>query len=109
MIMAQEIIVIVYWCLATLSMGTFNPHVVGAVKDFVHYHPESCKAEPSDFLMLDDVGIDMCQRRAMLSYMPGWLQKSGNQDKVYLGSDCEVYNPIPVGLDLEPLKRIVTP
>lgn len=105
----DRIVVIVYWCLAALSMDTFDPHHVGAVKDFVHYHPESCRAEPSDFLMLDNVTLDLCRRRAMLSYMPQWLQRSDNQDKVYLGSDCVAYDPIPVGLDLEPLKRIVTP
>lgn len=102
---------VVYWCLATLSMDHFNPHQVGAVSTFIEQHPESCKAEPSDFLMIDNVTVETCRRRAMLSYMPGWMQKPANKDRVFLGSDCVPYPVIPGAspLNLDRLKTMVSP
>ena len=104
----QPIVMIVYWCLASVSLDSFNPHQLNASKAFVKEHPAECAATPSDFIQEPNVDVSVCRQRSMLSFMPGWLQK--NPGKLYLGADCELYKKErPEPLDLQALKSKVTP
>jgi hypothetical protein len=104
----QPIVILVYWCLAGLSMDSFNPHRLDAVGTFVRAHPNECAATPSDFIQEPNVDVETCRRRSMFAFMPGWLQ--ANPGKLYLGADCELYRKErPDPLDLQALKGKVTP
>lgn len=99
----QPIVILVYWCLASVSMDSFNPHQVGAVSAFVRQHSSECAATPSDFIQEPDVDVSVCRQRSMLAFMPGWLQR--NPGKIYLGADCQLYkSERPEPLDLQALK-----
>ena len=105
--MGPLVAVVVYWCLATAPLDSFNPHMVNAVKTFVAHNPATCHATLGEVLEDRSVDVDLCRRRQMFAYMPGWLQKPENAGKVYLGADCIAEKREP--LDLQALKEHVTP
>lgn len=106
--MGAPIVMLVYWCLATVSLDGWNPHQLNTAKIFVREHPSECAVTPSEFIQEPDVDVSVCRQRSILSFMPGWLQK--NDGKLYLGADCELYkSERPDPLDLQALKDKVTP
>jgi hypothetical protein len=104
----NPIIVVVYWCLASTSMDTFNPHQVDAVRKFIAEHPGECHTQQTEMLDEPNLTIQQCKSRAMVAYMPGWLQR--NPGKLYLATDCVPYQAErPEPLDLQALKNRVAP
>lgn len=102
------IAVVVFWCVSSAPIDSYNPHQLGAVQKFVKANPATCHVQQGDILDVPNLTVATCRQRQMIAYMPGWLQK--NEGKLYLGADCIPYRPEHVEpLDLQALKERVTP
>lgn len=96
--------VVVFWCVASAPIDTFNPHQLNAVEKFVAANPDTCHASPPEEVEGPKT-VAECEARAITEYMPGWLPK--NEGKLYLTARCfqRKYEP----LDLEAMKQRVSP
>jgi hypothetical protein len=84
--MLPTVAIVVYSCVAGANFDEFDPHRTDAAGYFVRQHPDICQTEPP--LVLDgEVSLAQCQSRALLNFMPSWMQ--GHPDRVWLGARCE--------------------
>lgn len=112
--MSPVIFVVVYWCLASAPLDTFDPHQVDAVARFVSANPATCHASPPVVIVRTDgdmgISLNECRARQIIAYMPTWLQDPTNVGRVYLGAECLERDPSrPEPLNLQALKDRVTP
>lgn len=102
--MQAALFIVVFWCLPSAPVDSFNPSQLNAVSKFVAANPATCGSDYPEEVDGPET-VAQCRSHAILNYMPGWLQR--NPGKLYMTAECFERARDP--LDLEAMKRRVTP
>jgi len=102
--MLPKLMIVVFWCLPSAPISSFDPHVLNAAQKFVAANPATCGQDFPEEIDGPET-VAQCRSGALLNYMPSWIQR--NPGKLYMTADCFERSFEP--LDLEAMKRKVSP
>lgn len=79
--------IIVYSCIVTSAGLPGYDAATNYGWQYAERHPQICDEEAEQ--IYTPITLEQCQSRSILMFMPGWLQRPENADRVWLGARCE--------------------
>lgn len=98
--------IVVFWCLSSTPLDSFNPHQVDAAQKFWAANRATCGTSPAEEIS-GPASVADCRSWAFVHYQPDWLSKAQNRGRLYLHAEC--FERWREPLDLEAMKRRVSP